>query len=72
MTKVKCADLSCKYNNGIDTCKAKEISLSWSSVMTVWDGRQEFLRCKVYEKSDEFLAMQAKVAEIVKQGKGIV
>ena len=71
MTKVKCADLSCKYNNGRDMCQAREINLAWHSVMTMHDGRQEFNRCKAYEMSEQFRAMKAKVDEIVKRGEGM-
>lgn len=56
--KVFCADISCEYNKN-NTCRAKELALSWSSVLTVNDGRQEFLRCKTYQPSkiaDTFLA----------------
>lgn len=72
MTKLKCADLSCKYNDGNGTCKARDVEMSWHRVLTVHDGWQEFLRCKTYGMSDEFRAMKERVDEIVKQGKGIV
>lgn len=50
---VYCADSSCKYNSDKNRCTAKQVTLSWHSVMTVWNGRQEFLQCRSYEMSDE-------------------
>lgn len=53
MPKVKCAAEDCKYNSNKNTCTAKNISLGWISCMTLWDGRQEFWKCKSYEMSQE-------------------
>lgn len=49
---VYCAAIEC-VNNHNAKCLAKKINLSSHSVMTVWDGRQDFLKCKSYEKSEE-------------------
>ena len=51
MVSLKCADISCKYLSERGTCKAKKIELSWHSVVTMNEGRKEFLRCKQHEKS---------------------
>ncbi len=53
MTKVYCADVSCKYVNDEGVCTQKSIGLAWSSVMTVHDGRQEYNKCRMYHKSEE-------------------
>ena len=53
MTKIICASVDCKYNNDKNVCTAKKVSMSWQSVMTVYEGRQEYLRCNQYEM-DEF------------------
>lgn len=59
MASVKCADISCKYHSEhSDSCTAKKIHLSWHSVMTMHEGRKEFLKCKQYEKSDEYTAIE--------------
>ena len=50
---VYCAALDCKYHSVTNRCTAKKIILSSHSVMTVWNGRQEFLKCKQYEMSEE-------------------
>lgn len=53
MTKVYCANIACKYLDEDNMCKRNKIELSYHSVMTVNDGRQEFVRCKQYEMSSE-------------------
>lgn len=51
MTKVYCADISCKFNNdGI--CKQKKIALAWNSVLTIHDGRRDYNKCKSFEESE--------------------
>lgn len=52
MTKIICANSLCKYNNDKNVCTAKTAEMSWHSVMTVHDGRQEFLKCKTYEMDE--------------------
>ena len=54
---VYCAALECKYHGDTNRCTAKNIILSSHSVMTVWNGRQEFLKCKQYEMSEEYKAL---------------
>lgn len=58
MTKVYCADPSCKYCDDNGVCTQKKIGLSWHSVVTVYDGRQEFNRCKMYHKSERSVALE--------------
>lgn len=52
MPKVHCATLDCEFCD-LDKyiCKAKEIKLSDHSIMTLWEGRQHFNRCKTYRES---------------------
>lgn len=54
---VYCAALECKYHSDTNRCTAKKITLSSHSVMTVWNGRQEFLKCKQYEMSEEYKSL---------------
>lgn len=56
---VYCAALECKYHSDTNRCTAKKITLSSHSVMTVWNGRQEYLKCKQYEMSEEYKAILA-------------
>ena len=51
--KVFCACTECKYNDDEHMCTRDAIEMSWHSVMTIWNGRQEFMKCKQYEMSDE-------------------
>ena len=52
MNKIICANSLCKYNDDKSICTAKMAEMSWHSVMTVHDGRQEFLKCKTYEMDE--------------------
>ena len=54
---VYCAAAECKYHSDTNRCTAKRITLSSHSVMTLWDGRQDFLKCKQYEMSEEYKAV---------------
>lgn len=58
MNKVLCADCACKYWNN-DKCTAKCVKLGYASVMTVHDGRQEFLRCRTREISEAYKDIMA-------------
>jgi len=53
MSKVVCADVGCRFNDD-GKCTAKKIELSWHSVVTLWDGRQEFQRCKQRESPAQY------------------
>ena len=52
MPKVVCAVLECKYNSDDNTCNAPKIFLSDHNIMTLHDGRQQFMKCKQYEESE--------------------
>ena len=52
MTKIYCADVTCKFNDINGLCTLKKIALSFHSVNTLWEGRQEYHRCKTYQKSE--------------------
>ena len=58
MTNVYCADSSCKFVNDDGVCTQKRIALGWRSVMTVYDGRQKYNLCKMYEESDRAATMR--------------
>lgn len=64
MTKVVCADSSCKYWDG-NKCTAKNVVLSWASVMTIHNGRQDFLICKSREPDEMFLEAMKKLTRFV-------
>ena len=68
-TKIFCAAIDCKYNSDKYICTAKTISLSANSVLTVWDGRQEFNTCKTFEKSQFAKDIDEKLAEHYKRWK---
>ena len=54
MTEVWCADDGCRFNDE-NRCMAKKINVSWHSVVTFWDGRQEFQRCKQRESPAQYM-----------------
>lgn len=56
---VYCGAIECKYNNDRNRCTAGKIVLSSHSVMTVWEGRQDFWKCKNFELSDQSKAILA-------------
>lgn len=70
MTKVYCADISCKYVNDEGVCTQKSIGLAWSSVMTVHDGRQEYNKCRMYHESEKS-EMIRKIFEEHNDSKGV-
>ena len=53
MPKVICAAGECKWNDVNNRCRAKEINLSDNYIMTLYDGRQHFNKCRNYEMSEE-------------------
>ena len=69
MTKVLCADVACKYHGDNDVCTARKIKLSWNSVMTTWEGRQEFHRCKTFEESETYKKLKAEMPTLFKHTK---
>lgn len=67
MPKIHCATIECKYYKDNNTCGAKEISLSDHSIMTVYDGRQHFHRCKTFEESEE----ARRIREFIEQAEAL-
>lgn len=62
-TKIYCASIDCKFCNEKGVCTAKNVELSWHSVMTVNEGRQYFNKCKAYELSEEAKEIYGKVRD---------
>ena len=58
MAKVYCANYSCKFANDDGVCTQKKIALSFHSIQTVYDGRQEYSKCKMYEESEHAIEMR--------------
>lgn len=65
MTKVSCATIDCKYNNDC-VCAKKEINLSDHLIHTMYEGVQNFWRCKCYEKSEEAKRIEQMWKELLK------
>ena len=67
MSKIYCADTSCAYNNDKGVCTAKKVALSWHSVVTLWEGRQEFQRCKTRETSAEYRELEKRMEALMNE-----
>lgn len=67
MTKVYCPCLEC-VNNKDQRCKAKEVSLTWRSLATVNEGRQEVWVCKQYQVSEEMQVIEEQFKALIKKG----
>ena len=67
MTKIKCPSGECKYNSKSNICQAKTISLSWQSIMTKWEGRQEYWKCKEYEPSDKYKELEQQFKKMIEE-----
>lgn len=61
---IKCARTDCKYNSRINTCKCKNLELSYWSVMTKNMGRKEFLECESFEESEKYKSLKKKMIDL--------
>ena len=69
-TKIYCAAIDCEYYRDKDgRCMAKEICLSDHSVMTAWNERQRFQKCKTYQKSQQAIELEEKFKPILEKFK---
>ena len=69
MTKIVCAAVGCKYNDDDNVCTAPKVAMSEHSIMTLYDGRQHFWKCKQYEESGFSKAIKEQFAEMMGGGK---
>lgn len=69
MPKIFCAAMDCEFNGDDGKCHAKEVALSDHSIMTLWEGRQRFQKCKTYQKSREATEMGQFIARAVAEAK---
>ena len=66
MPKVHCTDVTCKYLNDREMCTKPKITLAWHSIITLCDGRKEYLRCNDYEKSERAAEIERFMKEMDK------
>ena len=61
-----CSDLTCKYCSDNYKCKfpKKDLSFSHHSVMTLYQGRQDYLKCNAYEPHEMYIKIQTALGEI--------
>ena len=65
MTKIYCADPTCEFCNEKGVCTQRTVCLSYHSVVTVWDGRQEYHRCKSYQKSKVAIRLENELKDLI-------
>lgn len=68
MTIIKCPSDECKWNTN-NKCTAKKINLSWHSIMTKHDGRQEYWKCAQCEMTPEDMEKFEKLKELFQNRK---
>lgn len=51
MPTVYCSAMDCEFNGNDGKCTAKTVALSYHNIMTAFDGRQVFAKCKTWQKS---------------------
>jgi len=66
MSKVICAREDCKWNDDNHKCTCKELNFSCSDVATVNDGRQEFWRCRMFEKAEWAKDLEETFKEVIR------
>ena len=66
-TKIYCAAIDCEYYREDGRCTAKTVCLSGHSIMTVWEGRQRFQRCKTYQKSKEMAEIEKRFLPLMEK-----
>lgn len=64
---ISCAAIDCEYITNHGYCRLKHIDLSDHSVMTVWDGRQRFQRCKMWQKSERAAVIEKNMAMLLEK-----
>lgn len=69
MPKIFCAAMDCEFNGDDGKCHAKEIALSDHSIMTLWEGRQRYRKCKTYQKSQAAAEMEQVFIKAVAEAK---
>ena len=53
MSKINCSCIECKFNGDDYICKKEKVNLSFYSVVTVNEGRKEYLKCKQFEERND-------------------
>ena len=66
-TKIYCAAVDCAFCNENGRCTAKEVCLSWNSVVTMNDGRQTFNTCRTFQKSERAAEIEKAFKETVER-----
>ena len=60
---MQCTDITCKYNKDCK-CISKRVKLTHCSIITMYQGRQRFLKCSTYKESEEYVKLKEKLKDI--------
>lgn len=69
-TKIYCAAVDCEFCREDGRCTAKTVTLSDHSIVTFWDGRQRFQRCKTWQKSQLAAEMEERMKQLLDKLEG--
>ena len=70
MPKIICGAVDCEHNRDGYHCDADKIVLSEHSVMTVWEGRQQFWKCDQYEMSEQSKRLYEEFKRLIENDTG--
>lgn len=62
---IKCSNLKCKYRNDRGNCKAKNLTLVLNSVCTLFQGQQDYLKCKSFEIDEDYIKLKNKIDKLL-------
>ena len=68
MPKIFCAAMDCEFNGDDGKCHAKEVALSDHSIMTLWEGRQRYQKCKTFQKSRMAMEFEQLINKSISDG----
>jgi len=68
-TKIFCAANDCEYYQENGRCGAKTVCLSDHYIMTVWEGRQRYQRCKTYQRSERSIELEKQFQPLLEKMK---
>jgi hypothetical protein len=67
--KVYCGNIKCENCSTKNICKAKEIDLELHGVNTTYQGFQDFLKCKSFKESKEYIEIKEMLKKVFKENK---
>ena len=69
MPKIFCTVIDCEFNGDDGKCHAKEVALSDHSIMTLYEGRQRYQKCKTFQKSRFAMEFEQLINKFISEDK---